>query len=75
LAEEFEIPSEDVESHLRDGDRLTKLNQAVDAIEESENIDKGDNYGRVIFRTPAYRYRLSEFAVSLAEDGVNRRDD
>lgn len=71
LAEEFEIPSDDVESHLRDDDRLTKLNRAVDAIEESEDIDKGDDYGRVIFRSPAYRYRLSEFGMSLAEDGVN----
>jgi hypothetical protein len=51
LAEEFEIPSEDVTSHLRAGDRLAKLNQAVDAIEESEDIDKGDDYTRVIFRS------------------------
>jgi len=70
LAEEFEVPSDDVESHLREGDRLTKLNRAVDAIEESEDIEKGDDYGRVIFRSPAYRYRLSEFGVSLAEDGL-----
>ncbi|MFC7164991.1 hypothetical protein [Halospeciosus flavus] len=71
LAEEFEVPSDDVESHLREGDRLTKLNRAVDAIEESEDIEKGDDYGRVIFRSPAYRYRLSEFGVSLAEDGLS----
>lgn len=71
LAEEFETPSDDVESYLREGDRLTKLNQAVDAIEESEDIDKDDDYGRVIFRNAAYRYRLSEFGMSLAEDGVS----
>lgn len=71
LAEEFEIPSKDVESHLREGDRLTKLNRAVDAIEENEDIDTGDDYGRVIFRSPAYRYRLSEFGRSLAENGVS----
>ena len=70
LAGEFEIPSEDIESHLREGDQLAKLNQAVDAIEESEDIDKGDDYGRVIFRNPSYRYRLSEFGVSLAENGL-----
>jgi len=71
LAEEFKISTEDVESYLRDGDRLTKLNQAVDAIEESEDIDKGDDYGRVIFRNPAYRYRISEFGMSLAENSVS----
>lgn len=71
LTEEFEVPPEDVESHLREGDRLAKLNQAVDAIEESEDIDKSDDYGRVIFRSPTHRYRLSEFGVSLAEDGLS----
>ncbi len=71
LAEEFEIPTKDVESHLRAGDRLAKLNQAVDTIEESENINKGDDNGRVIFRSPVYRYRLSEFGVSLAEGGLS----
>ncbi|RKD85220.1 helix-turn-helix domain-containing protein [Halopiger aswanensis] len=72
LAEEFDVPSDDVASYLRDGDQLTKLNRAVDAIEESEDIDKGDNYGRVIFRNAAYRYRLSEFGMSLAESGVTQ---
>lgn len=70
LAEEFDVPSADVESYLREGDRLTKLNQAVDAIEQSENINKGEDYGRILFRSPAYRYRLSEFGVSLAEEGL-----
>ncbi len=71
LADEFEVPSDDVASYLRDGDRLTKLNRAVDAIEESEDIDRGDDYGRVIFRTAAYRYRLSEFGMSLFEGGAS----
>jgi len=70
LAEEFDIRSDKVESYLRGGDQLSKLNRAVDAIEESE-VDKGDDYGRVIFRHAPYRYRLSEFAMSLAEDGLS----
>lgn len=71
LAEAFQISPEEVESYLRDGDRLTKLNQAVDAIEESEDIERGDDYGRIIFRNAAYRYRLSEFGMSLAENGLS----
>ncbi|WP_238386923.1 winged helix-turn-helix domain-containing protein [Natrialba swarupiae] len=70
LAEEFDIQPDMVESHLREGDQLSKLNRAVDAIEESE-LDKGDDYGRVVFRRAPYRYRLSEFAMSLAEEGVS----
>lgn len=70
LAEEFDILSSDVESYLREGDRLSKLNRAVDAIEESEDIDQGNDYGRVIFRNAAYRYRLSEHGMTVAEDGV-----
>lgn len=70
LAEEFDIRPDKVESYLREGDQLSKLNRAVDAIEESE-VEKGDDYGRVIFRRAPYRYRLSEFAVSLAEEGLS----
>lgn len=69
LAEEFGIPADNVESYLQDGDRLSKLNRAVDAIEDSEDIDTNTDYGRIIFRNAAYRYRLSEFGQSLAEDG------
>jgi len=60
LAEEFDIRPDKVESYLREGDQLSKLNKAVDAIEASE-VDKGDDYGRVIFRRAPYRYRLSEW--------------
>ena len=67
LADEFEIRSTEVEAYLRDGDRLSNLNEAVDAIEESEDVDKEDEYGRIVFRTPAYRYRLSSHGMKLAE--------
>ena len=75
LAEEFDIRPSKVESYLREGDRLSKLNTAVDAIEESEDVnkevvDKDDDYGRVIFRSAAYRYRLSERGMAIAEDGL-----
>ena len=70
LAEEFDIRSDKVESYLRDGNQLSKLNRAVDAIEKSE-VDKDDDYSRVIFRRAPYRYRLSEFAMSLAEKGTS----
>ena len=68
LADEFGIRPSNVESYLREGDRLSKLNRAVDAIDESE-VDKGDDYGRVIFRHAAYRYRLSEHGMAIAGDG------
>lgn len=65
LAEEFDIRPSEVESYLREGDKLSKLNEAVDAIEESEDVDQEDGYGRVVFRTPAYRYRLTSAASVL----------
>jgi len=70
LSEEFNVRPDKVESYLFDGDQLSKLNRAIDAIEASE-VDKGDDYGQVIFRQAPYRYRLSEFAMSLAEEGTN----
>ena len=66
LSDEFGIPRRDVEEFLRTGDRLSKLNRAVDAIEESQDVDPDGNYGRVVFRAPARRYRLTETAVKLA---------
>ncbi|WP_424016208.1 winged helix-turn-helix domain-containing protein (plasmid) [Halorientalis pallida] len=66
LATEFDIQPSDVEDYLREGDRLKKLNAAVDAIEESEGVQKKDNYGRIVFRRSPRRYRLTEFAVDLA---------
>lgn len=67
LAEEFSIMPEKVESYLREGDSLDKLNAAIEAIEQSESITKRDEYDKIIFRRPAYRYRLTEKAVELAE--------
>ncbi|MDS0261883.1 winged helix-turn-helix domain-containing protein [Haloarcula sp. S1CR25-12] len=66
LSDEFDIPRSDVETYLRDGDRLSKLNRAVDAIEDSQGVDPDGDYGRIVFRAPAQRYRLTETAVELA---------
>ncbi|WP_135824948.1 helix-turn-helix domain-containing protein [Halorussus ruber] len=67
LAKEFDVLPEDVESHLRAGDKLTKLNAAVEAIENSEWTTKGDEYGKINYVRPPNRYRLTEKAVELAE--------
>ncbi len=67
LAEEFSIMPEKVESYLRGGNSLEKLNSAIEAIERSESITKRGEYDKIIFRRQAYRYRLTEKAVKLAE--------
>lgn len=66
LAKEFGVSPEQVESHLREGDRLTKLNEAVEAIEKSEWTTKGDEYGKISYVLPPNRYRLTEKAIELA---------
>lgn len=68
LAEEFGLTPESVESYLRRGDELEKLNAAVDAIKRSDSVTKGDAYDKIVFRRQAYRYRLTEKAVELAEN-------
>ena len=68
LAEEFNLTPETVESYLRKGDELEKLNAAVDAIKQSDSVTKGDAYDKIIFRRQAYRYRLTERAIELAEN-------
>lgn len=67
LAEEFGIMPENVESYLRKGDSLDKLNSAIKAIEQSESITKREEYDKIIFRRQAYRYRLTEKTIELAE--------
>jgi hypothetical protein len=66
LAEEFAIMPQKVESYLRKGDSLDRLNSAIKAIEQSDTISKKDEYDTIVFRRSAYRYRLTEKARELA---------
>lgn len=65
LAEQFGIEPEAVVDYLRDGDPVKRLNAAVDAIESSDHVTSGSEYGRIIFRRPANRYRLTDDAITL----------
>lgn len=67
LAETFDLAPERVERYLRRGDQVDKLNSAVDAIEESSEVEQRDDYGRIVFRNAAYHYRLTEKAVEMVE--------
>ncbi|WP_152039945.1 hypothetical protein [Salinigranum salinum] len=67
VANTFDLTPEGVEDYLRHGDQVKKLNKAIDAIEDSPEADKRDDYGRIVFRNTAYRYRLTEKAVELVE--------
>lgn len=68
LAEQFDVMPENVESYLRKGDSLDKLNSAIEAIEESNFVNKKEEYDTIIFRRAASRYRLTEKAIGLAEN-------
>lgn len=63
LALEFNIDPEHVIEFLRSGDPVDRLNAAVEAIESSEEVMKSEDYGKILFVSPAYRYRLSQTAV------------
>lgn len=67
VADEFDITPEAVEQFLRKGDQVEKLNKAIDAIDKHNDVDVRDDYGKIIFRAAAYRYRLSAEAVALYE--------
>lgn len=72
VADCFDLEPEAVEDHLRTGDPVDKLNDAVEAIEDEDNdLETRDDYGSIIFVRPAYRYRLTGQAVRLYE----REDD
>lgn len=61
IADDAEIPPENLEHYLQGGDRDTqrqRLNAAIDAIVEADDVAKWDDYGKVVFRHKAYRYYL-----------------
>jgi len=65
VANTFDVYPKNVESYLRGGDPLERLNEATEAIEKSEEHEVGDDYGKIVFRNPAYRYRLTATAKQL----------
>lgn len=67
VADAFDLHPQAVESHLRKGESVDRLNDAVEAIEASDDHEVGDDYGEIKFRYEAYRYRLSETAQTLYE--------
>lgn len=61
ITDNAEIPPEDLEHYLQSGDPETqrqRLNAAIDAIIEADDVTKRDDYGKVVFRHKAYRYYL-----------------
>lgn len=67
LADEFGVDPERVVEYLRSGDPVDRLNAAVETIETSEEVSKSEDYGRIVFLHPAYRYRLTEKGMELIQ--------
>lgn len=67
VADAFDVMPEAVEQYLRQGDQVDKLNDAIDAIEDHDDVETRDDYGKIVFRNAAYRYRLTGDAVTLCE--------
>jgi hypothetical protein len=65
LAGSFPVDPERVADYLRSGDPVDRLNEAVDVIEASEEVSKSEDYGRIVFVRPAYRYRLTDQAMEF----------
>lgn len=64
VADMFDLHPRAVEDHLRSGDPVNRLNGAVEGLEE-HGFDTGANYGEILFRNPAYRYRLTPEAEAV----------
>jgi len=72
LSDEFDVLPDTMEHFLRRGDQVEKLNTAVEAISEHEEIEKREDYDEIMFRRGAHRYRLTEEQVARYE---RERDD
>jgi len=64
LSREFDEP-EPIEAVLRRGDLVSRLERAVDAIEEHPDLETLGDYDKMEFKNEAYRYRLTTEAVRL----------
>lgn len=68
LAHEFDLLADKVEDFLSQTDNpVDVLNRAVDAISEEEDLEVGEDYGKIAFINMPYQYRLTEEAVTLYE--------
>jgi len=66
VADRFDLVPDAVESHPRGpGDQVERLNDAVESIEDHDDVSTRDTYGEIIFVNRAYRYRLTPAAVNL----------
>jgi len=68
VSDAFDLRPDALEEYLRNDDPVTKLNRAVDAVEDSEEYTPRDDYGRIRFVNTPYHYRLTSFAVGLYEE-------
>lgn len=68
VATKFDIVPEKVEEFLRTTDRPVEvLNGAVEAIQDTEDVETSDGFGEIVFINMPYRYRLTERAEDLYE--------
>lgn len=67
VASEFNVAPEAVETTLQNGDPVERLNDAVEAIEESDAVDTTENYGKITWVNSKKHYRQSKWAIELYE--------
>jgi hypothetical protein len=65
VANALGVAPDAVETYLKRGDQIAKLNDAVKAIEDSDSVTKKDSYGRIRFVNAAYEYYLTRLALEL----------
>lgn len=67
VAHELEIEPGDVEAYLQTGrprERRSKLNNVVEAVEESATFEKPESYDKIVLRRTATRYHRSEQVIN-----------
>jgi len=64
LSTEFDVVPDALEEYLRKGDQVEKLNTAVQAVKDNEDVEKREDYDEIVFRRGAYRYRLTEEQIA-----------
>lgn len=68
VASEFDLIPSKLEQYLQATDKPVEvLNRAVEAIEEVDEVDLADSYGKIVFVHMPHRHRLNKKAMDLYE--------
>lgn len=71
VADALDVPQADIVPHLRAGapeDQSDRINDAIDALEEHDEIETRSTYGKIVVKQSGYRYWLTRRSIDRIDE-------